>query len=296
MREFSIHKLTIYSKEFGTVHIEVDNSQSIEKGHWRQFPPYNNRFVAAGNFQHIFIKGSHPTLFIYDSDGVFAKPIFVLENSYFRAGLGICNGFGRYHSKRVNLNWSYLYTQRLKELTMLDLAKGVVDTTWRLTGSKGLSWGAPLGKISIDGNSGSLFLKGDSEPEGTKHELKYGSGGVGIGSSKLPISISGSIEEMPSGGIKRIYTNKKGKLSLLDFEGFCMIGEVTGAFGQPLKDGNPVNGAGLFAIVFYANNEENLSGPLSVGFMWGTSMGLNEANKTNAALSVTFGRTYVWRV
>lgn len=296
MREFSVHKLNIFGKDFGTVHIEIDQSKSMEKGHWRQFPSYNKNFAAAGNFKYVFNPGYRPTLYLWDSDGFFAKPIIVLENSFFKAGVQ-GRGFANVNSRRSNLVWAYLYAERLKEFTMLDLAKGVTDSTWRLTGSEGLSWGAAAGKVSIDGNSGNLFLKGDSEPEGTKHIIKYGSGGVGVGSSKLPISISGSLEEMPSGGIKRIYTTKKGNLSLLDFEGFCMIGEVTGALGQPLlKDGNPVNGAGLFAIIFYANNEDTISGPFSVGYMWGTSMGLNENNKFNAALSVTLGRTYVWKV
>lgn len=292
MREFEIHNI-LFGGEFGQVNLEMDGSQGIERGHWRQRPPFNACFAAAGNWQCLRSKYNRPDYYFYDSNGFFAKPVLTMDDCYLTPGRR-GSGFANIPSGNCDLVWSFLSSQKVQEWTIQDLAKTIIDSTWRITGSKGISYGVGRA-ITVEGNTGSIFLRGDSELAGTEHELVYSTAGLGIGTSELPFVVSGSTADMPSGGIGKIYTNRA-KMSLMDFEGVCGIVEVNGCVGPSHSTGEMAAGGGGLYVIYFGNGL--LSGLESWGLMWGSSIGIvQNTNRTLGSVggAATLGTCVVMR-
>ena len=292
MREYSIHTVS-FSGPFGRINLEVDGGLGFGKGAWRQKPPFNSNIAAAGNWTCIQGNYQHPHYYFYDSDGFFAKPILTMENCYFSPGMK-GKGIGNIGSqKSCDVVWSFESSQKVQEWTIADLAEKIVDSTWRITGSCGISYGVGEG-VTVEGNTGRIFLKGDSEPAGTQHELVYSTAGLGIGISDMPVVISGSTESMPSGGIGKIFS-RRNRMSLMDFEGICGIAEVNGAVGMTKMQTMGNTGAGVYLVMF---GNGTLSGLASWGLMWGTSVAVAANPKSsigNIGGAMTLGTCKVMR-
>lgn len=267
MRTFHIHQVTVYSRQLGAFNVQLDLSQGDGSGHWRQKAPYNNQIASAGNFKWLMARGTPHTLYLYDSTSFFAKPVVVMDHFYTRPGL---RGSGKLKTSSGTSDavWGYMGSQKVEEWTIQDLAATITDSTWRIVGSRGISYGVGKG-VTVEGSTGSIFVKGDSEAANAEHELVYSTAGLGAGwGTELPIVVSGSTKDMPSGGIGTIYTKRR-TMSLLDFEGICGIVEVNGALGRKAsltKDGKG-GGAGLYFVMFGNGTWRGLA---SWGLMWGT--------------------------
>ena len=275
MRKYNLYKLGLISPFLGPVNIQIDESQSTEYGDWRQLKPFNHRLPAAGKWK--CLTGTRqPTLFIYEVTGSYA--LAILDGFYKSVGR---RGVGKLQVKSVSdkeVQWYLEGVREVEEITIQDIAERTVHSTWKLAGSRGISYSVGEG-LEVVGGTGEFTIEGSSKGKRSQHKLIYSTAGVGVGFSELPFSVSGSTADMPSGGIGNICTTKK-EMSLWEFEGFCTIVEVSANSGGSVAAGPQSVGGGLFAVIFSLGANPcttpilHLMGKSFYGFMYGSQLGI----------------------